>query len=165
LFHHGLRLWGETTEATDDDNAKSPPAGRRRGYHPRSGHTARSPETPQGRQRHRPAVRRPIRADRPSGHGLLARGNASFNRWLVHELGTLVPPPATVIELGCWPAIALRELLTAYPAASVVGVDRSPVVLKSTGRRNVPAIAGGRLTLVTGGIEKAVGYTPACSRP
>lgn len=24
--------------------------------------------------------------------GLLARGNASFNRWLVHELGTVVPP-------------------------------------------------------------------------
>jgi SAM-dependent methyltransferase len=100
----------------------------------------------------------------PVGHlvtGLLARDNASFNRWLVHELGTMVPPPATVIELGCGPGIALRELLAAYPAASVIGVDRSPVVLKSARRRNALAIAGGRLTLVTGSIEKAVGYAPA----
>jgi SAM-dependent methyltransferase len=100
----------------------------------------------------------------PIGHlvtGLLARGNASFNRWLFHELGTLVRPPATVIELGCGPGIALKELLAAYPAASVVGVDRSPVVLKSARRRNALAIAGGRLTLVTGDVEKAVGYIPA----
>ncbi len=100
----------------------------------------------------------------PIGHlvtGLLARGNASFNWWLVHELGTVVPTPATVLELGCGPGIALRELLTAYPAASVIGVDRSPVVLKSARRRNALAIAGGRLTLVTGDIEKTVGYAPA----
>ena len=100
----------------------------------------------------------------PIGHLVtrrLARGNASFNRWLVHELGTVVRPPSTVVELGCGPGIALRELLTAYPAASVVGVDPSSVVLKSARRRNTPAIAGGRLTLVTGDIEKAVAYTPA----
>jgi SAM-dependent methyltransferase len=100
----------------------------------------------------------------PMGHlvsGMLARGNASFNQWLVHELGTVVPSPATVVELGCGPGIALRELLAAYPAASVVGVDRSPVVLKSARRRNAPAVAGGRLTLVTGDIEKTVGYPPA----
>ena len=81
--------------------------------------------------------------------------------WLVHELGTVVPTPATVLELGCGPGIALRELLTAYPAASVIGVDRSPVVLKSARRRNASAIAEGRLTLVTGDIEKTVGYAPA----
>jgi SAM-dependent methyltransferase len=162
LFHHDLRLWGETTEATDDDNAQArpPAAGRRRGYHHRSG-TARTLDTPQPRQLHRPAVRGP---SGPIGHLVtrkLARGNASFNRWLVHELATRVPPPATVLEVGCGPGIALRELLTAYPDASVAGVDRSPVVLKSARRRNALAIAGGRLTLVTGGIEKAVGYAPA----
>jgi SAM-dependent methyltransferase len=93
--------------------------------------------------------------------GKLARANASFNCWLVHQLSTAVPPPATVIEIGCGPGIALRELLIAYPAASVVGVDRSPVVLKSARRRNAMAIASGRLTLVTGDLENAVGYAPA----
>ncbi len=100
----------------------------------------------------------------PIGHLVtwqLARGNASFNRWLVHELGTVVPPPATVIELGCGPGIALRELLSAYPAASVVGADPSPVVLKSARRRNAPAIADGRLTLVTGDIATAACHAPA----
>jgi SAM-dependent methyltransferase len=100
----------------------------------------------------------------PVGHlvtGLLARGNASFNRWLVDELAALQPPPAAVTELGCGPGIALTELLSAYPGASVVGVDPSSVVLKSARRRNAPAIAGGRLTLVTGGIETAAGYAPA----
>ena len=100
----------------------------------------------------------------PIGHlvtGKLARGNASFNCWLVHQLSIVVPPPATVIEIGCGPGIALRELLTAYPAASVVGVDRSPVVLKSARRRNAMAIASGRLTLVTGDLENAAGYAPA----
>ena len=56
----------------------------------------------------------------PIGHLVtwqLARGNASFNRWLVRELAAVVPPPATAIELGCGPGIALRELLTAYPTA------------------------------------------------
>jgi SAM-dependent methyltransferase len=100
----------------------------------------------------------------PVGHlvtGLLARGNASFNRWLVHELAALEPPPAAVIELGCGPGIALTELLSTYPAASVVGVDPSFVVLKSARRRNTSAIADGRLTLITGNIETAAGYTPA----
>jgi SAM-dependent methyltransferase len=100
----------------------------------------------------------------PVGHLVtwqLARGNASFNRWLVRELAAVTPPPATVIELGCGPGIALTELLTAYPAASVVGVDRSPVVLITARRRNALAIASGRLTLVTGDIAKAAAHAPA----
>jgi hypothetical protein len=42
----------------------------------------------------------------PAGHlvtWLLARGNASFNRWLIREVAAAVPAPATVIELGCGP--------------------------------------------------------------
>ena len=100
----------------------------------------------------------------PIGHLVtwqLARGNAAFNRWLVRELATMAPPPATVIELGCGPGIALRELLGAYPAACVVGVDPSPVALKSARRRNAPAIADGRLTLVTGDIEQVPAHPPA----
>ena len=100
----------------------------------------------------------------PVGHlvsGLLARGNAGFNCWLVSQLRTAVPGPATVIELGCGPGVALRELLATYPAASVVGVDRSPVVLRSARRRNAPAIGDGRLTLVQGDTGQAAGHAPA----
>jgi SAM-dependent methyltransferase len=60
-----------------------------------------------------------------------------------------------------WAGIALRELPGAYPAACVVGVDPSPVALKSARRRNAPAIADGRLTLVTGDIEQVPAQPPA----
>jgi trans-aconitate methyltransferase len=93
--------------------------------------------------------------------GPLARRNADFNCWLVSQLRTAVPTPATVVELGCGPGIALRELLVAYPASSVVGVDRSTVVLKSARRRNARAIDNGRLTLVPGDSEEAAGFAPA----
>jgi len=92
---------------------------------------------------------------------LLARGNAPFNRWLVHEVAAAVPAPATVIELGCGPGIALAELLGAYPAARVIGADPSAVVLNSARRHNGPAITDGRLTLVIGDIGMTVGYAPA----
>lgn len=100
----------------------------------------------------------------PIGHlvtGQLARGNAAFNRWLVHELSAVVSAPATVIELGCGPGIALKELLRVYPAARVVGVDPSTVVHKSARRRNARAVADGRLTLATGDIGTAAAYAPA----
>lgn len=103
----------------------------------------------------------------PSGPGgylvtwLLARGNASVNRWLVREVAAAVPAPATVIELGCGPGIALAGLLHAYPAARVIGADPSAIVLTSARRRNQRAVADGRLTLVTGDIGTAAGYAPA----
>jgi SAM-dependent methyltransferase len=100
----------------------------------------------------------------PAGHlvtWLLARGNASFNRWLVREVAAAVPAPATVIELGCGPGIALAELLRAYPAARVIGADPSAVAATSARRRNARALAEGRLTLVTGDTGQAAGYAPA----
>lgn len=72
---------------------------------------------------------------------LLGRGNASVNRWLVQEVAAAVPAPATVIELGCGPGVALAELLRADPAARVIGADPSAVVLTSARRRNARALA------------------------
>lgn len=92
---------------------------------------------------------------------LLARGNAGFNRWLVNELSMVVPAPATVIELGCGPGIALQELLSAYPTARVVGVDPSVVVQNSARRRNARAIADHRLRLITGDAGAVTAYAPA----
>ena len=102
----------------------------------------------------------------PAGHlvtWLLARGNASVNRWLVREATAAVPAPATVIELGCGPGVALAELLRAYPAARVIGADPSAVVLTSARRRNARALAEGRLTLVTGDTRGPPGMRPPAS--
>lgn len=78
---------------------------------------------------------------------LPARGNAGFNRWLVIELATSVPAPATAIELGCGPGIALQQMLIIYPDAKLIGIDPSPIVLKSAQRRNAEAVRAGRLRL------------------
>jgi SAM-dependent methyltransferase len=92
---------------------------------------------------------------------LLAKGNAGFNTWLVGELAGVVKDPATVIELGSGPGIALQELARTYPAARIVGVDPSAVVQRSAHRRNAGAIAEGRLTLVSGDLRAAATYLPA----
>lgn len=92
---------------------------------------------------------------------LLARGNAGFNRWLVGELSSAVNAPRTVIELGCGPGIALQQLLITYPESRVVGVDPSPVVLKTARRRNGDSVKAGRLELITGDAATAIGYGPA----
>lgn len=100
----------------------------------------------------------------PAGHlvtRFLARGNATFNRRVVHELSEVLPAPLTVIELGCGPGIALRELLTTYRSARVIGIDPSVVALKSARRRNAGAIEAGRLTLITGDLLAAIEYGPA----
>ena len=92
---------------------------------------------------------------------MLAKGNAGFNVWLVDQLQTAVPNPGLVIELGCGPGVALQKLLAAYPRSRIVGIDPSPVVLKSARRRTSAAIAAGRLELVTGDSSKAPGFGPA----
>jgi trans-aconitate methyltransferase len=102
----------------------------------------------------------PARPGRPATW-LLARGNASVNRWLVREVAAAVPAPAAVLELGCGPGVALAELLRAYPAARVIRADPSAVALTSARRRNTRALAEGSLTLVTGDTRGAARYAPA----
>ncbi len=92
---------------------------------------------------------------------LLARGNAAFNRWAVHELAAVVPAPATVIELGSGPGVALQELARVYPTARIVGVDPSDVVHKIARRTNAAAIADGRVALVSGALGAVAAYQPA----
>jgi SAM-dependent methyltransferase len=92
---------------------------------------------------------------------LLARGNGGFNRWVIDELNSFLPAPDTVIELGCGPGIALEQLLATYPKAEIVGIDPSPLVLRSAERRNERAISAGRLRLVNGDARTAGAHGPA----
>lgn len=92
---------------------------------------------------------------------LLARSNGPFNRWLVDQLGITTPAATRIIELGCGPGIGLQQLLSTFPAARVVGVDPSRVVLKSARRRNAAAVAEGRLTLINGDVTALPTTEPA----
>lgn len=57
----------------------------------------------------------------------MARSNADFNKWIVHEISELgTNDMGRIVELGPGPGIGLQETLRAFPEAHVWGVDLSP---------------------------------------
>jgi len=53
-----------------------------------------------------------------------------------------------VLDAGCGPGRVTERLLARLPAGRVLGLDRSPAMLREAYRRLTPARAGGRLFLV-----------------
>lgn len=90
----------------------------------------------------------------------MARNNAAFNRRLVDEVATLVPPARIVAELGFGPGVGLAALLSAFPGAHVVGADPSPSLAGQAASRNRAAIDAGRLRLVQGDAVALNPYRP-----
>jgi len=94
------------------------------------------------------------------GRGM-ARGNADFNRWFVHEISSLSSNDVRrIVELGPGPGIGLQETLRAFPEARVWGVDPSPEMLAQARKRNVEHIRSGRLTLLEGDVASLEGLAP-----
>ncbi len=84
------------------------------------------------------------------GRGM-ARGNADFNRWLVHEISGLgLRDVGRIVELGPGPGVGLQEALRVFPEARFWGVDLSPEMLSQSRRRNQAEIGTGRLVLIEG---------------
>jgi ubiquinone/menaquinone biosynthesis C-methylase UbiE len=81
-----------------------------------------------------------------AGHAMWL-ANARANRLAVKALA-----PGSgehVVELGCGPGHALRDILT-QEVARVTGIDHSAVMIAQAARRNAPAVAAGRLALEHG---------------
>ncbi len=94
------------------------------------------------------------------GRGM-ARGNADFNRWFVHQIRELAEPNiGRIVELGPGPGIALQETLRAFPGARVWGIDPSPEMLSQFRTRNVDALRSGRLVAIEGGEESLKPLAP-----
>ena len=84
----------------------------------------------------------------------MGRGNAAFNRWLIDTVADRTGADlARVAELGCGPGVGLERLLSVFPAAQVWGIDRSPVMIVQSRRRNAHEIDGGRLHLTEGDVS------------
>ncbi len=94
-----------------------------------------------------------IMARRPS--------NRARNAWTVELLDP--EPHHRVLEVGCGPGLALAHLAARCVTGKVVGVDRSPVMLRQARRRNRRAIAADRLELKLGDVERALPELPARS--
>jgi SAM-dependent methyltransferase len=91
----------------------------------------------------------------------MARRNAGFNRWCVHEISSMNKNVRRVVELGPGPGIGLQETLRAFPVASVWGVDLSPEMLAQSRKRNLEQIQSGRLTLLEGDVASLEKLAPA----
>lgn len=94
------------------------------------------------------------------GRGM-ARSNADFSRWTVHQLQQcLTQPPRRVVEVGPGPGIGLEELLRRFPQAQVWGIDRSREMLRQAGLRNRSKVQAGRLALVHGDVLAVTDLAP-----
>jgi len=91
----------------------------------------------------------------------MARGNGSFNKWLVHEIAAQLPDGVErAAELGPGPGVGLEGLLAIFPAARVWGIDLSPEMLAQSRGRNSEQTNAGRLTLIEGGVESLQALAP-----
>lgn len=78
--------------------------------------------------------------------------NRLRNSWTIDQLG--IRPGDRVLEIGFGPGLALAWAAEKAPNGKVIGLDHSPVMLAQATRRNRLAIAGGRMELHLGGLER-----------
>jgi SAM-dependent methyltransferase len=102
-------------------------------------------------------------------HGLLgrlvglvmARSNADFNRWVVHEIAEEHPNgDIRIVELGPGPGIGLEEALRVFSRAHVWGIDLSPEMLSQARKRNLASVNANRLSLIQGNVASAGEIAP-----
>jgi trans-aconitate methyltransferase len=83
----------------------------------------------------------------------MARGNAAFNRWVIDTVADRIGHDLIrIVELGCGPGVGLERQLMAFPDAQVWGIDRSPVMIAQSERRNLREVESGRLHLAQGDV-------------
>jgi SAM-dependent methyltransferase len=91
----------------------------------------------------------------------MARINADFNKWFVHEISGLgMNDVRRIVELGPGPGIGLEETLRAFPEARVWGIDLSPEMLSQCRKRNLDQISSGRLVLLEGDTASLQEFAP-----
>ena len=91
----------------------------------------------------------------------MERGNAAFNRWVIDTVAaTAGRDLSRIVDLGCGPGVGLEKLLVTFPDADVWGVDRSPVMIAQSRRRNRAGLESGRLNLVQGDLTALSDLAP-----
>lgn len=82
---------------------------------------------------------------------VMARGNRSFNRWVVNQTGERVrEAEMRIVELGPGPGVGLEEALRVFPNAHLWGIDPSGEMLAQSRKRNLEQVTSGRLVLLQG---------------
>ena len=104
---------------------------------------------------------------RPTGLLGLAAGllmahrssNRKRNEWAVSLLG--VRPDDRVLEVGCGPGLAIRELVRIANAGYVCGLDHSEVMLRQARRRNADGLRRGIVELRLGSVDALPAFDAA----
>jgi SAM-dependent methyltransferase len=78
--------------------------------------------------------------------------NRKRNEWAVSLLG--VRPDDRVLEIGCGPGLAIRELSRIAHAGHVCGIDHSEVMLRQARRRNADGLRRGIVDLRLGSVDE-----------
>jgi ubiquinone/menaquinone biosynthesis C-methylase UbiE len=78
--------------------------------------------------------------------------NRKRNDWAVSLLG--VRPDDRVLEIGCGPGLAIRELSRIAHAGYVCGIDHSEVMLRQARRRNADGLRCGIVDLRLGSVDE-----------
>jgi SAM-dependent methyltransferase len=78
--------------------------------------------------------------------------NRKRNEWAVSLLA--VRPDDRVLEVGCGPGLAIRELGRIAHAGYVCGIDHSEVMLGQAGRRNADGLRSGIVALRLGSVDE-----------
>jgi SAM-dependent methyltransferase len=78
--------------------------------------------------------------------------NRKRNEWAVSLLG--VRPDDRVLEIGCGPGLAIRELSRIAHAGYVCGIDHSEVMLRQARRRNADGLRRGIVDLRIGSVDE-----------
>jgi SAM-dependent methyltransferase len=95
------------------------------------------------------------------GHGM-ARANAEFSRWAVHQVnGSHEGDARRIAELGPGPGVGLEALLQQFSQARVWGIDLSQMMLSQARKRNRAELDAGRLTLIKGSTSALSELAPA----
>jgi ubiquinone/menaquinone biosynthesis C-methylase UbiE len=87
----------------------------------------------------------------------LRSSNRQRNVWAVGLLG--VGPTDRVLEIGCGPGLAIRELSRRATQGLVCGVDHSAVMVRQATQRNAAAVRAGRVDLRLGAAEQLPAFT------
>lgn len=87
----------------------------------------------------------------------LRSSNRQRNVWAVGLLG--VEPTDRVLEIGCGPGLAIRELSRRATQGLVCGVDHSAVMVRQATSRNAAAVRAGRVELRLGAAEQLPAFT------
>jgi ubiquinone/menaquinone biosynthesis C-methylase UbiE len=78
--------------------------------------------------------------------------NRKRNRWAASLLG--VRPDDRVLEIGCGPGLAIRELSRIAHAGYVCGIDHSEVMLRQARRRNADGLRRGIVDLRLASVDE-----------